>query len=97
MSAFPPRTLPLTSSTPANTAAKPSSFARVSLLPELILRRMPYRIAIRKLDTPLCRDLALALPGQAHISAATRQFLRYLDRRNAPAAPVGRTGFDNRQ
>ena len=68
----------------------------VSLLPELILRRVPYRIAIRKLDTPLCRDLALALPGQAHISAATRQFLRYLDRRNAPAAPAGSTGFDNR-
>lgn len=68
----------------------------VSLLPELILRRVPYRIAIRKLDTPLCRDLALALPGQAHISAATRQFLRYLDRRDAPAVPAGSTGFDNR-
>lgn len=68
----------------------------VSLLPELILRRVPYRIAIRRLDTPLCRDLALALPGQAHISAATRQFLRYLDRRDAPAAPAGSTGFDNR-
>lgn len=68
----------------------------VSLLPELILRRVPYRIAIRRLDTPLCRDLALALPGQAHISAATRQFLRYLDRRDAPAVPAGSTGFDNR-
>lgn len=68
----------------------------VSLLPELILRRVPYRIAIRKFDTPLCRDLALALPGQAHISAATRQFLRYLDRRDAPAVPAGSTGFDNR-
>ena len=67
----------------------------VSLLPELILRRVPYRIAIRKLDTPLCRDLALALPGQAHISAATRQFLRYLDRRNALEVPAGCTGFDN--
>lgn len=28
-------------------------------------------------------SIALALPGQAHISAATRQFLRYLDRRGA--------------
>lgn len=28
-----------------------------------------------------------ALHGRAHISAATRQFLRYLDRRNAPEAP----------
>ena len=35
------------------------------------------------------------LPGRAHISAATRQFLRYLDRRNAPEAPAGCTGFDN--
>ena len=67
----------------------------VSLLPELILRRVPYRIAIRRLDTPLYRDIALALHGRAHISAATRQFLRYLDRRNAPEAPDGCTGFDN--
>ena len=36
-----------------------------------------------------------ALPGRAHISAATRQFLRYLDRRNAPEVPAGCTGFDN--
>lgn len=35
-----------------------------------------------------------ALPGRAHISAATRQFLRYLDRRNPPEAPTGCTGFD---
>ena len=35
------------------------------------------------------------LPGRAHISAATRQLLRYLDRRNAPEAPAGCTGFDN--
>ena len=68
----------------------------VSLLPELILRRVPYRIAIRKLDTPRYRDIALALPGQAHVSAATRQFLRYLDQSDAPAAPAGDTGFDNR-
>lgn len=68
----------------------------VSLLPELILRRVPYRIAIRKLDTPLYRDIAHAPPGQARVSAATRQFLRYLDRRDAPAAPAGDTGFDNR-
>ena len=35
------------------------------------------------------------LPGRAHISAATSQFLRYLDWRNAPEAPAGCTGFDN--
>ena len=29
-----------------------------------------------------------ALPGRAHISAATRQFLRYLDRRNALEVPT---------
>ena len=60
----------------------------VSLLPELILRRV--RTASPSAgSTPLCRDLALALPGQAHISAATRQFLRYLNRRDAPAVPAG--------
>ena len=67
----------------------------ISLLPELILRRVPYRIAIRRLDTPLYRDIALALPGQAHISASTRRFLHYLDRRDAPEIPTDGTEFDN--
>ena len=67
----------------------------VSLLPELILRRVPYRIPIRRLDTPLYRDIALALPGQTHISAATRRFLHYLDRRDAPETPTEGTEFDN--
>ena len=61
----------------------------ISLLPELILQRIPYRIAVRRLDIPLYRDIALALPEQAHISAATRRFLHYLDRRGAAQTPDG--------
>lgn len=76
-----------------NCAPAAAQFADMQIGSALLV---PYRIAIRKLDTPLCRDLALALPGQAHISAATRQFLRYLDRRDAPAVPARSTGFDNR-
>lgn len=67
----------------------------ISLLPELILRRVPYRIAIRKLDTPLCRDIALALPGQGYISAATRAswaISTTAARRSRPR----NTRFDNR-
>ncbi len=59
----------------------------ISLLPELILQRIPYRIAVRRLDMPLYRDIALALPEQTHISAATRRFLHYLDRRGAARIP----------
>lgn len=82
---------PITTST-----SRKTDTCQLSSLPFGFFFRLPYRIAIRRLDTPLYRDLALALPGQAHISAATRQFLRYLDRRDAPAVPAGSTGFDNR-
>lgn len=53
----------------------------VSMLPELILRRIPYRIVARELDVPAYRTLVLALRDKRSASLATQRFLNYLDRR----------------
>ena len=53
----------------------------VSIMPQLILKRMPYNVALRELDTSIYRDIGLILKG-AQSSAATRRFLTYLDHRN---------------
>lgn len=76
---------------------------RVSSTLLVLLRQHGHALGARLLPPAraLCAEYARlsvevgALPGRAHISAATRQFLRYLDRRNALEAPAGCTGFDN--
>ncbi len=54
----------------------------ISLLPKLILRRIPYRIVVKELDVPACRRIGLALRDRAHTSPAVRRFLEYLPYRN---------------
>ncbi len=51
----------------------------VSILPGLILRRVPYRIAPRPLDVPAYRNIGLALRSREAASLATQRFLEYLD------------------
>lgn len=53
----------------------------VSLLPRLILRRIPYRVAIRELDIPLRREIVLALRDRKNASLAVKRFLEYLSYR----------------
>lgn len=53
----------------------------VSVLPALILRRIPYKIAVRELDVPACRNIGLALRDKKTASLAVKRFLEYLDRR----------------
>ena len=50
----------------------------ISILPELILRRIPYHIVTRELEMPVYREIALALRGKKQASAALRRFLDYL-------------------
>ena len=54
----------------------------VSILPELILRRTPYRVAARELDIPARREIGLALRDGAYVSPAVRRFLSYLSFRD---------------
>lgn len=50
----------------------------VSILPELILRRCPYRIELRELDPPSWRDIGLAVRSRDDIPLAVERFLRYV-------------------
>ena len=67
----------------------------VSILPELILRRAPYRIAARELNPPAYRRIGIALRSEKTASLAVKRFLEYLQYRgafsmgNAEALPPG--------
>lgn len=50
----------------------------ISLLPKLILQRIPYRIIAKKLDTPASRQIALALRDKANAPLPVKRFLEYL-------------------
>lgn len=50
----------------------------VSILPELILKRVPYRIVARELDVPAYRKIGIALRSRKNASLAVKRFLDYL-------------------
>lgn len=56
----------------------------ISILPQLILRRIPYRIVSKELNVPAYRNIGLALRDRKSASQAVRHFLRYLSFRQTP-------------
>ncbi|HWR23864.1 MAG TPA: LysR substrate-binding domain-containing protein [Feifaniaceae bacterium] len=54
----------------------------ISILPELILRRIPYRIAKRELEVPAYRRIGFVMKNQDSVSVAVKRFLDYLQYRN---------------
>jgi len=54
----------------------------LSILPQLILKRVPYNIVAKELDVPAYRDIALAIRERKTASLAVKRFLDYLDYRN---------------
>ena len=50
----------------------------ISVLPELILQRIPYRILTKELDVPAYRSIGLALRDSRTASLAVKRFLEYL-------------------
>lgn len=50
----------------------------ISILPQLILRRTPYRIVAKELDVPAYRKIGLALREKKTASLAVNRFLDYL-------------------
>ncbi|WP_455500279.1 LysR family transcriptional regulator [Gemmiger sp.] len=50
----------------------------LSILPDLILKRVPYRLAIRPLREPYYRPIGLATKADAHLTPAARKFMEYL-------------------
>lgn len=53
----------------------------ISILPQLILQRIPYKIILKELDIPAYRDIALALRDKKTASLAVKRFLEYLQYR----------------
>lgn len=50
----------------------------ISILPSLILRRVPYTIVAKELDVPAFRDIGIAFRDRKSASPALRRFLEYL-------------------
>lgn len=55
----------------------------ISILPELILKRIPYHIVAKKLSVPAFRTIGLALRSQKTASLAVKRFLEYLPFRDS--------------
>ena len=54
----------------------------VSILPQLVLRRIPYRVALRPLAQPVFRQIGLATRPGEELAPAARRFLTYLPYRD---------------
>ena len=50
----------------------------ISILPELILRRVPYRMEVRPLAQPYYRVIGLVMKNRAHLTPAVQKFIEYL-------------------
>ena len=57
----------------------------LSVLPQLILRRVPYKIVAKELDVPAYRDIFLALRDKRTVPLAVKRFSDYLPFRAAGA------------
>ena len=53
----------------------------ISILPKLILKRIPYEVAVLPLDKPAYRKIGLAFRSRKLLPAAAKKFLEYLDSR----------------
>lgn len=54
----------------------------IAILPELILRRIPYKIVSKELSVPAYRKIGLAFRDRKQLSLGAKKFLEYLDFRN---------------
>ena len=50
----------------------------IAILPELILKRVPYKILAKELDVPAFRNIGLALRNKKTASLAVKRFIDYL-------------------
>ena len=50
----------------------------ISILPQLILKRVPYKILAKELDVPAYRNIGLALKSKKNSSLAVKRFIEYL-------------------
>ena len=50
----------------------------IGILPDMILRRIPYKVEIRPLQEPYYRSIGLVMKHQAHLTPAVKKFIEYL-------------------
>lgn len=50
----------------------------VGILPDMILKRIPYRLEIRSLKEPYYRFIGLAMKNREHLTPAVKKFMAYL-------------------
>ncbi|WP_350300576.1 LysR family transcriptional regulator [Peribacillus frigoritolerans] len=55
----------------------------ISILPELILQRIPHKIIAKELEVPAFRNIGIATREQKSLSLASKRFLEYLSYRNS--------------
>jgi DNA-binding transcriptional LysR family regulator len=60
----------------------------ISILPELILKRIPYQIVVKELEVPAYRRIGLAMKDKESSSLAVKRFLDYLQYRSIPEKTV---------
>ena len=50
----------------------------ISILPDLILKRVPYKIEVRPLEEPYYRSIGLAMKNRKNPTPAVQKFVEYL-------------------
>ncbi|MCM1159436.1 MAG: LysR family transcriptional regulator [Clostridium sp.] len=55
----------------------------ISILPQLILKRIPYHIVAKELDVPAYRNIGLAVRNKKSVSLAVERFMDYLPYRES--------------
>ena len=50
----------------------------IGILPELILKKIPYEIEVRRLAEPYYREIGIAVKNRSRMSPATEKFMEYL-------------------
>ncbi len=53
----------------------------IGILPQLILRRIPYKIIAKELDVPAYRNIGLVFKNKENASVAVKKFIKYLKHR----------------
>ncbi len=55
----------------------------IGILPELILKKIPYEIEVRRLAEPYYREIGIAVKDRMRLSPATEKFMEYLKYRDS--------------
>lgn len=53
----------------------------ISILPQLILRHIPYDVVVKPLDRPAYRTIGIVMKNQDTASASVKKFMEYIDLR----------------